>query len=301
MALIFPFPEPPAPGESLKVLPGIFWVRLPLPLKLDHVNVWVLDDGEGLTVVDTGLADEPTQTLLRRARAALPSRPIRRILVTHHHPDHCGLADRLCEEHGAELLMSSQAHEAALVLQRRERGTDAAATAARLAKHGLSPQAQQILVQDEPKFDKLKPGVPPDFTPLNDGDSVTIGDNSCQVIFGQGHAPDHVCLYSTGGAERGGPSPAGRIAETGAGGAVRLPHIRRYAASRHLDARGVAGHMGAGEPGGAVPEVGASTCRITGGHPRASVARDAVRGVAPAGGRTGSSPRAAMPDHCGGA
>ena len=54
MALTFPFPGPPAPGESLEILPGIHWVRLPLPLKLDHVNVWVLEDGDGLTVVDTG-------------------------------------------------------------------------------------------------------------------------------------------------------------------------------------------------------------------------------------------------------
>ena len=107
VALTYPFHGPPAPGESLEILPGIHWVRLPLPLKLDHVNVWVLEDGDGLTVVDTGVGDERTRALLAETRSALPRRPLTRILVTHHHPDHCGLVDRLVEEHGAELLMSS--------------------------------------------------------------------------------------------------------------------------------------------------------------------------------------------------
>ncbi len=233
MALTFPFPEPPAPGESLEVLPGIHWVRLPLPLKLDHVNVWALEDGEGLTIIDTGLADAQTQDLLRRVRATLPRRPLRRILVTHHHPDHSGLADRLCAEHGAELLMSSQAHEAGLVLQHRQKGTDAVATAARLAKHGLPPQAQRALIEGEHEFEQLKPGIPPDFTPLEEGDTVTIGDYSYRVIFGQGHAPDHVCLYCAGGA--GGADEAGARTRGAAGflisGDMLLPDISTHVGS----------------------------------------------------------------------
>jgi glyoxylase-like metal-dependent hydrolase (beta-lactamase superfamily II) len=199
-ALTFPFPEPPAPGESMEILPGLHWVRMPLPLKLDHVNVWVVDDGDALTIIDTGIADERTPALLRQVRAGLPRRPVSRVLITHHHPDHCGLADRLVEEHGAELLISSLAHEAGLILQHREKGTDAKSTAASLAKYGLSPTAQRFLVDHEHEFDMLKPGIPPDFTPLAEGDTVGLGDYSCRVIFGQGHAPDHVCLYCAGGA-----------------------------------------------------------------------------------------------------
>ena len=75
-ALTFPFPVPPAPGEVLEVLPGLFSVRMPLPLKLDHVNVWVLDDGDGLLIIDTGIADERTPELLRQARSRLPKKPI---------------------------------------------------------------------------------------------------------------------------------------------------------------------------------------------------------------------------------
>jgi glyoxylase-like metal-dependent hydrolase (beta-lactamase superfamily II) len=201
--LTFPFPVPPAPGEVLELLPGLYSVRLPLPLQLDHVNVWVFDDGDGLTVVDTGIADERTPALLRQARARLPKKPITRLLVTHHHPDHSGMADRLCEENDAELLMSAQAYEAGWVLQRREGGTDARSTAAGLAKHGLSPEAQQFLIDHEDDLAALKPGMPPMFTELRDDDTVKLGSHTCRVIFGQGHAPDHVCLYAPG------PRPGG--------------------------------------------------------------------------------------------
>ncbi len=198
MALTFPWPVPPEPGEALEVAPGLYSVRMPLPLKLDHVNVWVLDDGDGLMIVDTGIADERTPELLRQARTRLPHKPITRVLVTHHHPDHCGLADQICEEHGAELLISARAYEAALILQHRSRGTDAPSTAASLAKHGLSPQAQQFLVDHADELDVLKPGMPSRYTALADGDTVRAGSYDWQVIFGQGHAPDHVCLYAPG-------------------------------------------------------------------------------------------------------
>jgi glyoxylase-like metal-dependent hydrolase (beta-lactamase superfamily II) len=228
--LTFPFAGPPGPGESVEILPGIRWLRLPLPLKLDHVNVWMLDDGEGLTVVDTGVADDTTRRLWTETRGPRPSR----ILITHHHPDHCGLADRLCTEYGAELLMSGQAHEAGLVLNRLEKGTDARSTATRLARHGLPPAAQDFLVSNEAQFAVLKPGLPPGFTALAEGDTVKTGGYSWQVIYGQGHAPDHVCLYCAdlpGGAEppagaaRDAAAPPTTTAAHGPGASGRPPGI----------------------------------------------------------------------------
>ena len=140
--------------------------------------MWVVDDGDGLTIIDTGIADETTGALLRQVRASLPRRPVKRILVTHHHPDHCGLADRLVEEHRAELLMSSLAHEAGVILQHRAKGPTRGPSP-QLAKHGLSPEAQRFLVDHEHEFDMLKPGIPPEFTPLAEGDTVSLGRYSC--------------------------------------------------------------------------------------------------------------------------
>ncbi len=201
MGLTFPWPVPPGPGEVLEILPGVYSLRMPLPLQLDHVNLWVLEDRDGLVLVDTGIADETTPVLLRQALTRLGGKPVTRLVVTHHHPDHCGLADEICEEHGAELLMSAQAYEAALVLQHRRRGTDASSMAAALAKHGLVPEAQRFLADHQADFDLLKPAMPPRFTELADGDRLTVGGRELRVIFGQGHAPDHVCLYAPGAGE----------------------------------------------------------------------------------------------------
>jgi glyoxylase-like metal-dependent hydrolase (beta-lactamase superfamily II) len=229
VALSYPFSEPPAYGESREILPGIHWVRLPLPLKLDHVNVWVLEDGDGMMVVDTGVGDRRTRSLWPTIRAGLPAKPLRRLLVTHHHPDHCGLADELVEESGAELAMSATAHEAGLVLRHLEKGTDMRSTAARLAMHGLSAEAQASLVQNEANLGALKPGLPGAFTPLTEGATATTGRYSWRVMFGQGHAPDHVCLYcdADGKSLAGGADYQGILIS----GDMLLPHISTHVGS----------------------------------------------------------------------
>jgi glyoxylase-like metal-dependent hydrolase (beta-lactamase superfamily II) len=258
MALTFPFAGPPGPGELKEILPGLHWLRLPLPLKLDHVNLWLLEGDDGLTVIDTGLGDRQTRGLWETVMpmpqsppgplpgspgsagvtgsAAVPRTtrpaPLRRIVVTHHHPDHCGLADWVAQNYGATVVMSSAAHEAGLVLRNREKGTDMRSTAARLAAHGLSPEAGAFLVKNASDFESLRPGLPQEFEPVSEGDTVATGRYSWRVVFGQGHAPDHVCLYC----EDAPPGIArSRGAAGGAGvlisGDMVLPHISTHVGS----------------------------------------------------------------------
>ena len=99
--LLFPHPEPPAPGTPVAVAPGIEWVRLPLPFRLDHVNVYLIEDGPGVAVVDTGIGDAPTRALWEAMLAGpLHGREITRIIATHFHPDHVGQAGWLSERTG---------------------------------------------------------------------------------------------------------------------------------------------------------------------------------------------------------
>ena len=102
--LTHPWPEPPEGGTSIEVAPGAPWIRMPLPFQLNHINLWLLDDGDGITVVDTGIGLSPTRVLWEGLFAGeLANRPIVRVLVTHFHPDHIGNAAWLTERWSAPL------------------------------------------------------------------------------------------------------------------------------------------------------------------------------------------------------
>ena len=100
----YPFEESPAEGEAIEVADGVLWMRLPLPMALDHVNIFALDDGDGWTVIDTGFASRRSKAIWAKLLAGpMAGKPVTRVIVTHHHPDHVGLAGWFQTEHGAEL------------------------------------------------------------------------------------------------------------------------------------------------------------------------------------------------------
>ena len=105
----FPFAEAPVEGQAIEVAPGVLWMRLPLPTALDHVNVYALDDGDGWTIVDTGMASKRGVAIWESLLAGpLGGKPVARVIVTHHHPDHVGMAGWF-QGRGAELLMTRTA------------------------------------------------------------------------------------------------------------------------------------------------------------------------------------------------
>src|SRR6056297_3897575 len=108
--LRYPWPDAPDPGDAIDVAPGVLWMRLPLPMALDHVNVYALDDGDSWTVVDTGIRSKRGVALWEKLLAGpLGGRPVGRVIVTHHHPDHVGMAGWLMERFGAELVTTRTA------------------------------------------------------------------------------------------------------------------------------------------------------------------------------------------------
>lgn len=192
-----PFESAPAEGQTTEVAPGILWLRLPLPTVLDHVNVFALDDGDGWTLVDTGMDT-------RRSRAAwqaaldgpLSGRPVRRVIVTHYHPDHIGLAGWF-QAQGAELLTSrtSWLYARMLVLDRHDRHPPEVLAFQNRA--GVTGAALAAKAEEKPfNFADVVAPLPPGFTRLSDGDLLTAGGRNWRIRFGQGHAPDHVTLFS---------------------------------------------------------------------------------------------------------
>lgn len=185
---------------------------MPLPFRLDHVNLWVLEDGDGLTLVDSGLGTDVTRGLWQRAIAtSLPQLPLKRLIVTHHHPDHSGLAGWLSTEHGVPLLMAPGEYSAVRSRHHQMRGFDVHSLEAQFSRHGMGAVASRTLLEQGDSRESW-PTLPPSFTRLVEGETIDIGRHSWRVIIGHGHSPEHVSLYS-------------RCASTLISGDMVLPHI----------------------------------------------------------------------------
>ena len=193
--LHFPVAAPPPPGETMAIAPGVHWLRMRLPFALDHINLWLLEDGPGWTIVDCGYALPETQAAWERIFAErLGGRPVTRVLVTHYHPDHVGLADRLCERWQAPLWITEKEWLYARLECREGEGSDAS----RLAfahRAGLDRAAIELFSERHFNYRRGVPSVPQTFRRISDGMAITIGGRQWRVVVGEGHAPELACLY----------------------------------------------------------------------------------------------------------
>ena len=195
-ALHFPVAQPPAPGEAAAIAPGVLWLRMPLPFALDHINLWLLEDGPSWTIVDCGYALPQTQALWRQILAErLAGRPVGRILVTHYHPDHIGLAGWLGERLDAPLWITEREWLHARLMTG-DGTADYAASARRFARRaGLDAAASEAFAERHAGYRRGVPSVPPAYRRIADGDTIAIGGREWRVIVGEGHAPELACLH----------------------------------------------------------------------------------------------------------
>ncbi|GMG81808.1 MBL fold metallo-hydrolase [Paralimibaculum aggregatum] len=194
--------DPPETGAAVEIAEGVLWARLPLPFKgLPVINVYALDEGDGWTLVDTGLDWEAGRAALAALLAGpLAGRPVTRVILTHHHPDHIGQAGRLAAT-GAELLASRTAwlFGRMLTLDAQERPPEEAIRFRRRA--GLDADQLAAFVAERPfNFADTVAPIPLGFRALAEGDRLAAGGRDWRVRIGQGHAPDHVTLWSEDGA-----------------------------------------------------------------------------------------------------
>lgn len=193
-----PWPEPPPQGEAVEVAEGVLWMRLPLPMRLDHVNAYALADADGWTVVDTGFDTNRTRAIWRRLLSGpLAGAPVARVLATHQHPDHIGLAGWFVEEHGAELWTSRTAWLFArmLALDVQERATPQQIDFWRRAGMDEDRLAQRAAERPWNTADVVHP-LPLGYRRLRDGQTLRLGGRGWTVVTGEGHAAEHLTLWS---------------------------------------------------------------------------------------------------------
>lgn len=205
--LSYPFEGVPAPGTVTKVAPGMYWVRMALPFALDHINLWLIEDEiDGVacwTVVDTGVALDATRQAWETIFAAnLAGRPVKRVLVTHSHPDHMGNAAWICERYaGAGCMLTTTAAEyfwAHIMSNGQVAGFDIDTQTEHFRRHGVSGEMLAAIAQNRKSYyHSLVPAVPRQFVRIAGGDTVKIGGDAWQVIVGHGHSNEHISLYSS--------------------------------------------------------------------------------------------------------
>jgi len=192
----YPFPEPPAPGTTREVAPGVHWLRMALPFQLDHINLWLLEDGEGWLQVDTGLGNEPTRQLWEKIIAEkIGAKPVRRVLVTHYHPDHAGNAAWLCKRFDAPLWMTRGEFLTVHAARNSSAGYTTEAQLELFRANGLDDARGAELLLRGGLYRSMVPDFPVSHRRLYEGDTVTIGRHQWKIIVGYGHAPEHVSLH----------------------------------------------------------------------------------------------------------
>lgn len=196
--LDYPFGERlPAIGGIEAIAPGLGWLRMPLPFALDHINLWMLDDGEGYAAVDCGVATDVTRDAWEQIFSGpLAGSVLRRVIATHCHPDHIGLSDWLCQRFDARFWITTGEYGFGRMMSAGLPGVDGTAAIPHFQRHGLAGDALLEQMQTRKNyFPSLVPQVPLAYTRMQHGQMITIGKHDWRVITGFGHSPEHASLY----------------------------------------------------------------------------------------------------------
>jgi glyoxylase-like metal-dependent hydrolase (beta-lactamase superfamily II) len=193
--LEYPFTEPPEFGASLEVMPGIHWLRMPLPMSLDHINLYLVDAGAGWYIIDTGLRGDAVQAHWQKIFAnCLQGRPVLGIFVTHMHPDHVGQAGWLEEYWQAPVFMTLGEYYSARAIY-----AGLGAAVPRLAEQyyrrtGFDSVAIEKIREGARGFSRVIEPLPGAFLRVREDEVLQWGDRRMRVVVGQGHSPEHACL-----------------------------------------------------------------------------------------------------------
>lgn len=195
--LTYEFEVSPEIGESIDVFPCLKWLRLPLPFLLQHINVWLVKDGDAWVIIDSGLNTRATRDVWRNVFAtALNSEPVSRVMVTHLHPDHVGCAGWLCQHFDVELWMTLEEYFLCRVLVA-DTGLPAPPEGVRFYRGaGFSEDQMSLYMDMFGSFGKVVAPLPNAFHRLYHDEAVHIGEHEWQVITGHGHSPEHACLFN---------------------------------------------------------------------------------------------------------
>lgn len=186
----------PLPGvaELTAIDDDIYWLRMPLPFELDHINLYLIRDGEGYAILDTGIGTRTTEALWEKIFPQIGN-VITRIIVTHMHPDHIGMAGYLSEKFKVPLYMSMAEYYVARSMVAGAQGASNWLDKKYLIGCGMSDEYVEKSLETKGGLRTVVRSIPLGFKRLKEGMSLQIGEFSWLVLIGRGHSPEHVCLF----------------------------------------------------------------------------------------------------------
>lgn len=195
MTLQYPISDTPGKGTTIDIHPDVKWLRTPLPMSLDHINCYLLRDGEGWAVVDTGMNGEASRAQwLEVIEGELKGAPLTRVFVTHHHPDHIGLAGWLCDRYRIPLWMSESEYFHACTFNAPRRREPYWEVAQYFIQSGMSLEHRQSLFEND-DYNHVVSALPDAYHRVADQQRIRIGEHEWLAITSRGHAPEHLSLY----------------------------------------------------------------------------------------------------------
>jgi len=195
-SLVYPLGDPPEAGAARTIAPGVKWVRMPLPFALKWINLWLIDDGPGWTLVDTGVGTDESREHWRRIFANdLEGKPITRVICTHMHPDHVGLSGWITRKFQCRLWISRLEYVTCRSLAS-DTGIEAPEDGLNFYRAaGWDETALDSYRVRFGGFGKSMSRLPDSFRRVEDEERIAIGGRDWHVITGSGHSPEHVCLW----------------------------------------------------------------------------------------------------------
>jgi glyoxylase-like metal-dependent hydrolase (beta-lactamase superfamily II) len=196
VSIELPFPDPPAPAKAIEAADGVLWARLRLPFRLDHVNIYLIEDGPGFALFDTGIDDAPTRALWEEMLSGLlKGRPLTRVISSHCHPDHIGLAGWLCRRLDLELYASQTEYLDTLTICLDPGALNAEPYRGFYLRHGLSEKQTDLLLGRGLHYLRMVSQLPRTFNRLMAEETLEIGGRTFEIIAGAGHSSEQIMLY----------------------------------------------------------------------------------------------------------
>ncbi len=195
--LDYPYSKRPPNGEVLEVSPNLYWLRMPLPIALNHINLWLLEGKNGWTIIDSGMAnDESKDIWINLFETIFKGKALEDLLITHMHLDHSGLAGWLSDYWEVDPHFTEKEYQETQLLSKGIEKSQEFIALDFYKSCGYDDASIKRYLERVTYRKTLVTPINRNYKKIKNNEIITLGDNEWEVVIANGHSPEHACLYS---------------------------------------------------------------------------------------------------------